>query len=54
MPQGRPIRENLLRALVTAKEELAVLITLDAAGYGCGYALGRAREEVEKLTRLTA
>ena len=50
----RPVRDNLLRVLVTAKEDLEALETLDKAGYGVGYALRRAREEVEKLTRLTA
>ena len=50
----RPIRDSLLRHLVVAKEELEVLENLDRCGYGCGYALLRAREEVAKLTRLTS
>jgi hypothetical protein len=49
----RPIRDNLLRHLVVAKEELETFENLDKCGYGCGYALMRAREEVQKLIQLT-
>jgi hypothetical protein len=54
MPKSRPIRENLLRHLSSAKEYLAGLREYETAGFACGYSILRAKEEVEKLTRLTS
>lgn len=53
-PQARPIRENLLRHLASAKEYLAGLRDFEREGWACGYVIIRAKEEVEKLTRLTS
>jgi hypothetical protein len=51
---ARPIRENLLRHLASAKEYLIGLREFESAGFNCGYSILRAKEEIEKLTRLTS
>jgi hypothetical protein len=52
--KSRPIRENLLRHLASAEEYLTGLREFETAGFTCGYSIIRAKEEIEKLTRLTS
>jgi hypothetical protein len=51
---ARPIRQNLLRNLDAARKYLESLREFESAGYTCGYSILRAKEEIEKLTRLTS
>ena len=51
---ARPIRQNLLRNLDAARKYLESLREFESAGYTCGYSILRAKEEIDKLTRLTS
>jgi hypothetical protein len=51
---SHPVRDNLLRHLASAKEYLESLREFETAGFSCGYSILRAKEEIEKLTRLTS